>query len=551
MRKKETLWLKRFSEGQRLRVWTLCVSNAVFSVSTAVFALLTRRVVNGALGGEKDVVLAASIGLGVIVLLQLFLRLMCGSIEEGMRARTETELRGSLLKNIMEKDYTYVSEYSHGEIFTRLTSDVSRVSEGIVEILPAFVNMSVRLACAWLVMLLLDTRFALLFISASALLYAFTRFFRWKIKMLHLGVREYESRVKTFLRETVERLLVVKVFGAEEKILGINDENGSEYLRSRMRRRTAAVAGDAGFSFVFKAAYLYAAIWGALGILAGVSTVGTLAAILQLIGQVQSPCAGLSSLPLKYRAMLASARRIMELENLPEDENTGRKLAPDYFERLEVSGLSYFLGENEIIRDARFSVERGDFVSLAGISEAGKSSLLRLLLGAELPDGGEIRFFSGQSEYRAGSETCGLFAYVPKENSLFSGTIRENISFLNEGARDDEIRSAAKTACALEFVEALPDGFDTLIGEGGEELTEGQAQRIAIARAILGGAPILLLDEATEALDGETEARLLENIAALKNRTMIAVLHRSAALEQCGRHLTISEGVIAEEAHCT
>lgn len=166
-----------------------------------------------------------------------------------------------------------------------------------------------------------------------------------------------------------------------------------------------------------------------------------------------------------------------------------------------------------------------------------------LLLGAYYPQSGSIRFISQNNEsFCPGSETRPLLAYVPQGNILFSGTVRENIAFLNDNATEQDIINAAETACAIEFINTLPDGMDTRIGENGFGISEGQAQRIAVARAILGGAPILLLDEATSALDEDSEARMLKNIASLKDRTVLIVTHRRAALDMCSKHLMLKNG---------
>ena len=182
-------------------------------------------------------------------------------------------------------------------------------------------------------------------------------------------------------------------------------------------------------------------------------------------------------------------------------------------------------------------------MSLTGISGGGKSTLFLLLLGAYRSQSGSIYFVSEKGEvFSPGGETRALFAYVLQGNILFSGTVRENIAFLNDNATEQDVISAAQAACAMEFISGLPDGMDTKIGQNGFGVSEGQAQRIAVARAILGGAPIMLLDEATSALDEDTEARLLKNIAALKDRTVLIVTHRRAALDICTKHMVLKNG---------
>ncbi|MGN1090071.1 MAG: ATP-binding cassette domain-containing protein, partial [Huintestinicola sp.] len=219
----------------------------------------------------------------------------------------------------------------------------------------------------------------------------------------------------------------------------------------------------------------------------------------------------------------------------------------DELEKIMLEDVCYSYGENDVLKDVCIDVEKGSITSLTGISGGGKSTLFLLLLGAYQPSSGSIVFSSPKGSFGAGRETRRLFAYVPQGNQLFSGTIAENIAFLKSGADRDDIMHAAEIACAAEFIKELPGGLDTKVGENGFGLSEGQAQRIAVARAILSGAPVLLLDEATAALDEATEARLLENISALDGKTVMIVTHRPAALKICSRHLILKDGKIRYE----
>lgn len=535
------------TKGIRLRIAALVLGNAVFAVSGVGFALFCRAVIDRAVSGDREGLLRAGLWLGAIVLLQLFLRLFCNSLEESTRARHELRLRETVLRALLKKEYARVSDFHSGELLNRMFSDVSVVADGVTGLLPLLAGLLARLVCAAAAMAALDLGFAALFLAAGVVLFIFSRLFRGRIKRLHKEVQEREGRVRAFLQETVEGLLTVKVFSAEEKMLRLNRENQEAHYRSRMKRCGVTIAANAGFSFVFQAGYLLAMIRGAFGILNGTMSYGTLTAVLQLVNQIQTPFAGLSSLLPRYYGMIASAERLAEIENLPDEPLADQKLSADDFRAIEIRGLSFSYGENAVIKKADFTVQRGEFASITGISGVGKTTFFLLLLGAYQPSGGSLRFLSENGEFRAGRETRGLFAYVPQGGTLFSGTIAENIAFLKENASPDEIRKAAETACALEFIEALPDGFETRIGENGFGISEGQAQRIAAARAILSGAPILLLDEATSALDEETEARLIENIGGLTGRTLIAVTHRPAALRICTKHFKIRDGEIYEE----
>lgn len=540
-------WLLARTKGRRGALAAIIAGNAVFAAAGAAFSLLCRGIIDSAVSGDKGGILGYAAGLGGFVLLQLVLRLVCNSLSEYVRAGMEMDMRAKLFGKLLSAELSSVTKYHSGELLNRMFSDVKICADGIADILPAAVNMVTRLVCAGVIMVFLEPWFAALFIAAGAVVFVVTRFFRGRLKGLHKQVQEKEGKVRSFLQEALESAAVIKVFGAERKMLRRNDLNQREHYRIRMKRRAIGIISGAGFGLVFQAGYVLALVWGAFGIFTGGMTYGTLTAVLQLVNQIQSPFAGLSSLFPQYYAMLASAERIIELENLPEEQKAAKALDYADFQRLEVSGLSFGYGDKEVISQADFALNKGETAALAGISGGGKSTLFMLLLGAYRPDGGEIRFVSRSEEYSPGQETRGIFAYVPQGNCLFSGTIRENIAFLNDTEISDEaVMQAAKAACADEFITQLPEGLDARIGENGHGLSEGQAQRIAVARALYSGAGFLLLDEATSALDEQTERKLLENISAMDGKTVLIVTHRPAALEICDRRFTLTDGVITE-----
>ncbi len=537
-------WIYKSSKKAHLRLVLLILGNAVFAVISVIFALMCRGIVDGAAEKNTDVVIKSGIGLFIIILAMLILRLFCNSLDETVRAGLEKEYRSRILSALLKKEYEKTSAYHSGELLNRMFSDVGVVIDGVVGLLPALTGMVARLIGAAAVLMMLDTGFTLLFIAAGIVLFLVSRFFRKRIKLLHKNVQETQGVVRSFLQETLESLLIVKIFGAGEKMCRKNDNNQEAHYKARMKRRTMSIIANSGFGFVFQTGYLYAILWGAFGIIGGTMTYGTLTAILQLVNQIQQPFATLSALLPRFYSMIASAERIIELEELPDEAEAEKQLEYSALRKISVENMSFSYGENKVLSNVNIELEKGEFVSLTGISGGGKSTLFLLLMGAYTPQNGSIRFIADNDTYSAGGETRKLFAYVPQGNFLFSGTVRDNITFLNETASEAEIEAAAKTACAMDFIKELPEGMETKIGENGFGISEGQAQRIAVARAILSNAPILLLDEATSALDEATEAQLLKNIAEMDGKTVLIVTHRCAALDICKKHLILKEGKI-------
>lgn len=542
-------WIWQTAKPQLPLLVLLIFGNALSSVCAVSVALFSKWIVDAAQNGDLDRLFKTGFGLLAIVILQIALRILDNSLSVRISGKLEMACKRRLFSAILQKEYSAVTAYHSGELMTRLTSDITVVTDNATVLLPTATAMVTRLVFAFAVIVSLDVRFALLLLAAGVLLFVFTRAFRSKIKKLHKAVQASDGRLRAFLQESIESLLAVQVFGVQDKVTREADVRQSENFDAKIRRNRWAIAANAGFLAVFSFGTLVTLLWCGWRLAAGAITFGTLTALLQLVNQVQTPLTNLSGLMPKYYSMLSSAERLLEIEDLPDEAQTGAKTMPTKdFESARFRGVSFAYGQNEVFTDADFEIRKQDFVVISGISGIGKSTLFKLLLGVLTPDGGEITVTAGRRTYPADKNTRCLFAYVPQGNLLFSGTVRDNIRFIKEDATDEEVLRAAKIACADTFIDELPAGLDTLLGEGGSGLSEGQMQRIAVARAILTDAPVLLLDEATSALDEETEARLLQNIRALENKTCLIISHKKAAYAVCTRELTVKNGTVRDAA---
>lgn len=543
-------WIWQTAKPQLPCLVLLIFGNALASVCAVSVALFSKRIVDAAQNADLSALYRAGGVLLCVVLLQIALRIFDNSLSVRVSGKLEMACKRRLFSKILQKEYSAVTAYHSGELMTRLTSDITVVTDNATVLLPTATAMVTRLIFAFAVIVSLDVRFALLLLAAGVLLFICTRAFRGKIKQLHKSVQASDGRLRAFLQEALESLLAVQVFGVQEKVTREADVRQAENFDAKIRRNRWSIAANAGFLAVFSFGTLVTLLWCGGRLAAGAITFGTLTALLQLVNQVQAPLTNLSGLMPKYYSMLSSAERLLEIEALPDDDAQADETAvpAQGFEAARFQGVSFAYGQNEVFTDADFEIRKNDFVVISGISGIGKSTLFKLLLGVLTPDGGEISVTAGGRTYSADKNTRGLFAYVPQGNLLFSGTVRDNIRFIKEDATEEEVLRAAKIACADTFIEELPAGLDTLLGEGGSGLSEGQMQRIAVARAILTDAPVLLLDEATSALDEETEARLLSNIRALENKTCLIISHKKAAYAVCTRELTVKDGTVRDAA---
>ena len=557
-------WLWAVPGGKKWYIAALTSVQALHGASGVLYALLLRSLVDAAVGGNRPGFWRVLVLLIGLVAVQLSLRAIVRWLTELSKSTFENIFKGRLADTLLHRDYLRVSAVHSGEWLNRLTNDAKVAADGYADILPGLAGMVVKLVSALVMILVLEPRFAAILIPGGAALVLFTWLFRRKLKTLHKKIQEADGRLRVFLQERIGSLLMIRSFAAEAQTREEAEGKMRAHQAARMRRNRFSNLANIGFGAAMSGMYLLGVGWCGYGILTGTVSFGTLTAVTQLITQIQTPFANITGYLPRYYAMLASAERLMEAEAFErdlEDAKPPEEAARFYTEELSSIGLSdvsftyYPASEDcgELSREAMptvlhglsLEIRKGETVAFAGHSGCGKSTALKLLMCVYRPDGGE-RYFTDANGNKGDLSPAHrrLFAYVPQGNFLMSGTIRDVVSFpAPEAAQDEErLTRSLRIACAEDFVSALDRGADTLLGERGTGLSEGQMQRLAIARAIFSGSPILLLDEATSALDQATEERLLHNLRSMTDKTVVIVTHRSAALKACDRILDFTEG---------
>jgi ATP-binding cassette subfamily B protein len=500
-----------------------------------------------------------------LVLTQLTLSAVIRWLAELTRANFENIFKERLMNNILRKDFGRVSAMHSGEWLNRLTSDTMVVANSVTDIIPGFVGMAVKMLSALIMIMVLDMRFALIMIPLGAVLGIMTFGFRKNMKLLHKQVQEKDGALRIFLQERINSLTVIRAFAAEGETDAETHEKADAHKAARMKKNRFSNFCSFGFGGAMNGMYLFGVIYCGYGILNGTLTYGMLTAITQLITQIQAPFANITGYLPRWYAMLASAERLMEIESFDDDLTEtplDKEIVHDFYrDRLKSIGLqdvsyTYYPASDKVesltkrnmpiaVHGLNVEIKKGEYVAFTGHSGCGKSTALMLLMGVYRPDSGE-RFITetdGSSEPLS-PKWHRLFAYVPQGNKLTSGTVRDVVSFADrtQSHNDEKINEALKIACADSFISELDNGIDTVLGERGTGLSEGQMQRIAIARAIFSDAPIMMLDEATSALDEATEKRLLHNLRELTDKTVIIVTHRPAVLDICDREVDFSSG---------
>lgn len=543
-------WLIGICKSQMGKIAVIILTNTLGAAASIFYANFSKQIIDGAVVfKDKDYVIRYAVYLLLLIMGQLVLNLVGNSFIERSKGRMEMLLKKHMLSEIMKKDYSKVSEYHTGELQNRMFNDVTVIADGLTTILPSFIFFVVKLVCAFAYLVVIDKIFALVFFIGGIFVFLSVRVFRGTLKKLHKEVQRTEGVTRSFIQETIINLLVVKSFVVEDKIEEKTDELQDKNYKVKMKRRHFNIVANGGISATFNLGYVFALAFGAFRLLSGDMTYGTVTAMLQLVNQVQAPFANLSGILPKIYSLVASGERLMEICNLPDEEESNKKdidIAETYssLQSILFKDISFKYDRDIILDNTSLSVKKGDFVAIMGISGIGKSTLLKLLLGVFSVSSGSISLKLPNGEIPVDRHTRRLFAYVPQGNMLLSGTIRDNLTFINSDASDEEIEEAVRISCAKQFVDELPLGLETVIGEKGMGLSEGQIQRLAIARSLLSKAPVLLLDEATSALDEETEKQFLMNLKQLENKTCIIVSHKKAALEICNKYVQIVDSKI-------
>ncbi len=541
------------AEGVAKSKWLivlLVILQLVDALGNLVLIVLLGRAINAAVARDAEAFWQNIGYYSFLTVLLIGQRACSRQLNETAASNVENAFKRRLFSKIMYGDFGRIAGVHSGEWMNRLSTDTALVAESVVQLLPGAVGTGVKIVGGVGLLFYYLPGFATLAVVGGVIIGGIAVGFRGRLKMLHQKIREEDGHVRMFAQEHIESLLIVKAFGREREVTDRAVNKMQRHKMARIKRMTISNLCNVGFAFAVNGAYLMGLVMCGQGILEGVLSYGTLATVLKLISQIQAPFANLTGYLPRYYAMLASADRLMEAERQCEAEESlvpesleSQSYYDDQFDRLVFDRLSFaYTSDAWVLQEFSAVIGKGEFIAITGTSGRGKSTLLKLLLciyplqegGIFLEDKMGIRRELTPAERK-------LFAYVPQGNQLLSGSIRDAVYFYSPKESQDESRLmwALKVACADEFVSALPEGVDTELGEHGAGLSDGQLQRLLIARALYANRPVLLLDEATSALDETTERQVLENLRAMTDKTVLIVTHRSAALDVCDRVISL------------
>jgi len=538
-------WLVQYAKPYMGRITVMMMFNLLYTVVGLVMVTLTKRIIDEATEGNPIITLIVcylilTIGLQLV---SVFGTLMNTMLTE----KFSFGIRKQIYEKIIHSHWMDVKKYHTGDLMTRLTSDAGNVADGIIGTIPSIIQLIVELLLVFITLFSYSPLLACFALLVAPVAAVSSWWFGRKLKRLQVKVQESEAAYRSFLQESLANLLIVKAFANEEystqRLTQLREERfGWVYRRTKM-----GLISSTAMSMSFQVGYIVAFAYGAIQISRKAITYGTMSVFLTLVNRVQAPVMGLAQQIPRVVSILASAGRIMELQELPLEEKEEEPLAVVQA-GVDVSGLTFGYTQDNVLENVSLHIAPGEFVAVIGESGIGKTTLIRIIMSFMSNIQGSVTFYNEKGEtQKANAATRNFIAYVPQGNTLFSGTVRENIRMGNLNATGEEMNEALKLAAAYDFVQELPKGIDTVIGERGHGLSEGQAQRIAIARAFVKKAPFLILDEATSALDEATEQEVIRGLQRLTPRpTCLVITHRKSILQYCDREIKIENKTIVE-----
>ena len=537
-------WIMQYTKPYIGKILLMMIVTLVQTIMTLAMVQVTKTIIDNATNGNNFIrLIVIYVVMSVVMqIISVFTTLFQTMLNE----KFSFGIRKQIYEKIMNSHWMDVKRYHTGDLMTRLTSDAGNVADGIIGTIPNIIQLFIELVLIFLMLFYYSPLLAVFALLVAPVAAVSTWWFGKKLRKLQVKLQETESAYRSFMQESLANLLIVKAFANEEYSMEKLKKLRENRFYWLFKRTKMGVVMSTAMSFSFQIGYIVAFAYGAIQISRKVITYGTMSVFISLVSRVQAPVMGLAQQIPKVVSVLASAGRIMEIQKIPVEEKASSNIKADKI-GAEVKEMSFGYTDELVLKDVSFKINPGEFVAIVGESGIGKTTLVRIMMSFMSNIKGQVSFFNdiGEVEY-SNAGTREFIAYVPQGNTLFSGTIRENILMGNLSATEEDIIKALKLASGYEFVMGLPKGLDTVIGERGHGLSEGQAQRIAIARAFVRKSPFLILDEATSALDEATELEVIHGLQQLLPKpTCLIITHRKSILQYCDRELKIEDKIVS------
>lgn len=556
----EWKWLLKVMSHYRFEVIIYTLMGVVGIAMGLGASVASKYLIDAVVGHNSGTVLSAAALVVGLAVLQIVITTANSFISSRVSTRVSNEIRAEIYDAMATAYWEGINKYHSGELVNRLEGDVNSVSGNVISFLPGLITKSMQFFGCLFIVLYYDATLAFFALMSAPVLFFSSRFMTKMMRKYNLETRQMNGKVLSFSEESIQNLQAIKAFGltteyAKKFKVILNNYRNMRLIHDKFSILTTLCLSAIGLIVSF---LCYG--WGVYRLWDGAITFGTMTLFLQLSGSLTSSFSSIVAMVPNAISVATAAGRIKEITELPKENIEDREKAKSLLSIARDSGVSvvaenvtysYADGNRNVLEEISFFAHPGETVAFVGPSGEGKTTILRLLLGLVEKSRGSLTMgLANGDEIDVSPSTRMFCSYVPQENAIFTGTIAENLRIVNPDATDEELRSALEIADALDFVESLPFGIDSIVGERGVNFSEGQVQRISIARAVLCNAPVLIMDEATSALDKATEEKVLQNLmAADKKRTCIITTHRPSMLEYCDRIYEIQEnGTLKEKA---
>jgi ABC-type bacteriocin/lantibiotic exporter with double-glycine peptidase domain len=534
-------WLWDEIKQNRTQIFLNTFIGVTIVLLDLLFVLCTKLTVDIATGQNKSFTFAsAAIFLIATIAIQIAFSYASRWIRAILGVKAQNTMQRRLFAHVLMSKWSGMEKYHSGDVINRIEKDVSQIVSFATESIPSLITVIVQFTGAFIFLFLMDKTLACVIVVLMPCFLLISKMYVKKMRSLTHKIRQSDSKAQAIIQESLQNRTVIKALEQDDSLVSrlmlVQDK-----LSKQVREKTKFSSISATvLSIGFAAGYLFAFLWGAHQLQAGIITYGALIAFIQLVGQIQGPAKSLTQyIPIIISTFTAS-ERLMELEEIPRENKHKKTVSLGKSIGIRIKNIDFHYSEEKhIIHALSYHFPPGSSTVIMGETGAGKTTLIRLMLGLISPESGELVLYNGSQEVPASAETRNNFSYVPQGNTLFSGSIRDNLFLGDPNATTEDMVRVLHLACA-DFVFELPEGIDTVCGEQGYGLSEGQAQRICIARAFLRPGSILLLDEATSALDADTELHVLQNIKShFSDKTLVIVSHREAAADFCEQKLEL------------
>ena len=548
----EWKWLLKIMSRYRIEIAGYTIMGVVGIAMGLGASVASKFLIDAVVGKNEQTIISAAalvIGLGVF---QIVINALSSFVSSRVGTRVNNEIRAEIYEAMANSNWEEINKYHSGDLINRLEGDVSSVSGNVISFLPGLFTKLMQFFGCLAIVLYYDATLAILALMSAPVLFFSSRFMTKMMRKYNLESREMNGKILSFSEESVQNLQTIKAFGLTRDYSEKFRVLLGNYRNMRLAHDKFTILTTLVLSFIGLVVAYACYGWGVYRLWSGVITFGTMTLFLQLSGSLTSSFSGIVSMVPGVISVATAAGRIKEITELPKESTENEAVAKEMLKGAKENGasiiaknLSYSYADSDklVLNDISFSALPGETIAFVGPSGEGKTTILRLILGLVNKTEGELKLqVDNFGELSVSPATRRFCSYVPQENAVFSGTVAENLRIVNPNATDDELKEALKIADALEFIEKLPKGIDSVIGERGVNFSEGQVQRLSIARAVLCQAPLLIMDEATSALDKATEERVLENLmTGDKKRTCIITTHRPSMLRYCNKIYELQE----------